>query len=229
MDHILGRKIGMTQLFLENGSVVGVTVIQAGPCFVTALRTVAVDGYEAVQVGYEQADAYQKPTAARRGRSRPGSMLTSPASGYFKKRDLPALRHLKEFRESASGVQVGQTVTVDIYAKGDYVDVTGITNGKGFQGGVRRHGFHGGPKTHGQSDRHRAPGSVGAGTTPGRVFKGLKMAGHMGNERVTVQNLRVVDVDVERNLVLVAGAVPGANGGLVTIRQTVKNRRNARA
>jgi len=224
MDHILGRKLGMTQLFLENGNVVGVTVIQAGPCVVTALRTPSKDGYDGVQVGFEDAVAYKKPDARNRDRMRPGAMLNSPRSGHFKKHDLPAKRYLREFRESASGVEIGQTVTAAIFAKDEFVDVTGITKGKGFQGGVRRHGFAGGPKTHGQSDRHRAPGSIGSGTTPGRVFKGTRMAGHMGQDRHTILNLQVVAVDEERNLLLIKGAVPGADQGLVTVRRAIKKR-----
>jgi large subunit ribosomal protein L3 len=224
MDHILGRKLGMTQLFLDNGNVVGVTVIQAGPCVVTALRTATKDGYDAVQVGFEDAVAYKKPEARKRDRMRPGAMLNSPRSGYFKKHDLPAKRYLREFRESTSGVEVGQTVTAAMFAKNEFVDVTGITKGKGFQGGVRRHGFAGGPKTHGQSDRHRAPGSIGSGTTPGRVFKGTRMAGHMGQDRHTILNLQVVAVDEERNLLLIKGAVPGADQGLVTVRRAIKKR-----
>jgi large subunit ribosomal protein L3 len=227
MDHILGRKIGMTQVFAANGSVVPVTVIQAGPCFVTALRTVAKDGYDGVQVAYEQAEAYHKPDRQRPARKRPGNQLSSPQYGYLKKRNLPALRQLKEFRENPVGAEVGQTVTVSIFAKGEYVDVSGRTKGKGFQGGVKRHGFSGGPKTHGQSDRHRAPGSIGSGTTPGRVFKGTRMAGHMGDVRHTVLNLQVVDIDEENNLLLIRGAVPGGDNGLVTVRRAVK-KRNAR-
>lgn len=224
MDHILGRKVGMTQVFLENGSVVPVTVIQAGPCFVTAVRTKATDGFDGIQVGFQQAEAYRKPDPSRRDRLRPGRMLSSPRWGYFKKRNLPALRVLRQFRESGEGVEVGQTITPAIFQAGDYVDVTGTTKGKGFQGGVRRHGFHGGPKTHGQSDRHRAPGSIGSGTTPGRVFKGTRMAGHMGHVRQTVLNLQVVRVDTENNLLLVKGAVPGADQGLVTVRRAIKKR-----
>jgi large subunit ribosomal protein L3 len=227
MDHILGRKIGMTQVFLENGSVAPVTVIQAGPCFVTAVRTTAQDGFDAVQVGFHQAEAYRKPDPSRRDRLRPGRMLSSPRWGYFKKRNLPALRILRQFRESGEGVEVGQTYAASIFKAGEYVDVTGITKGKGFQGGVRRHNFRGGPKTHGQSDRWRAPGSIGSGTTPGRVFKGTRMAGHMGHVRHTVLNLQVVRVDEENNLLLVKGAVPGADKGLVTVRRAVK-KRNAR-
>lgn len=224
MDHILGRKLGMTQVFRENGSVVPVTVIQAGPCFVTAIRTVARDGYDAVQVAYEQAEAYHKPDRQRAPRKRPGKQLNSPQYGYLKKRNLPALRYLREFREPPVGAEVGQSVTVSIFARGEYVDVTGRTKGKGFQGGVKRHGFSGGPKTHGQSDRHRAPGSIGSGTTPGRVFKGTRMAGHMGDVRHTVLSLEVVDVDQENNLLLIKGAVPGADHGLVTVRRAVKKR-----
>jgi large subunit ribosomal protein L3 len=208
MDHILGRKVGMTQVFLENGSVVPVTVIQAGPCFVTAIRTPAKDGYEAVQVAFEQ-------TSKR---------ITKPKAGYLKKRNLSNLKFLREFRSSAEGAEVGQAITVEIFAKGDFVDVCGTTKGKGFQGGVKRHGFAGGPKTHGQSDRLRAPGSIGSGTTPGRVFKGTRMAGHMGHVRHTILNLQVVGVDTENNVLLVKGAVPGADQGLVTVRKAIKKR-----
>jgi large subunit ribosomal protein L3 len=208
MDHILGRKIGMTQVFLENGSVVPVTVIQAGPCFITAIRTPAKDGYEAVQVAFEHT---KKP-------------LTKPKAGYLKKRNLSNLRILRELRGSAEGAEVGKPVTVEIFAKGDFVDVMGTTKGKGFQGGVKRHGFAGGPKTHGQSDRHRAPGSIGSGTTPGRVFRGTKMSGHMGHVRHTTLNLQIVGVDAENNVLLVKGPVPGADQGLVTVRKAIKKR-----
>jgi large subunit ribosomal protein L3 len=216
LDGLLGKKLGMTQVFDPTGRALAVTVIETGPCVVTQLRTQGNDGYDAVQLGFG--------TAKR---------LNMPQQGHLKASGANS-RYLREIRTDGNGgngeLTVGQLVTADtIFKAGDIVDVTGQSKGKGFQGVVKRHHFAGGPKTHGQSDRHRAPGSVGAGTTPGRVFKGLKMAGHMGNERVTVQNLRVVDVDAERNLVLVAGAIPGANGGLVTIRQSVKNRRNARA
>jgi large subunit ribosomal protein L3 len=206
MDHILGRKVGMTQVFEENGSVVPVTVIQAGPCLVTAVRTPAKDGYDGVQVAFEQT---RKP-------------LTKPKAGYFKKRNLANHRILREFRTAAAGTAVGSPITVEIFAKGDYVDVMGTTKGKGFQGGVKRYNFRGGPKTHGQSDRLRAPGSIGSGTTPGRVFKGMHMAGHMGNVRHTVLNLQIVGVDTENNVLLVKGPVPGADQGLVTIRRAIK-------
>ena len=213
LDGLLGKKLGMTQVFDPTGRALAVTVVETGPCVVTQLRTQESDGYNGVQLGFGTAKRLNKPEA--------GHLRASGANS----------RHIREIRTDENGeLTVGQTVTAEtIFKAGDAVDVTGQSKGKGFAGVVKRHHFAGGPKTHGQSDRHRAPGSVGAGTTPGRVFKGLKMAGHMGNERVTVQNLRVVDVDVERNLVLIAGAVPGANGGLVTIRQSIKNRRNARA
>jgi large subunit ribosomal protein L3 len=213
LDGLLGKKLGMTQVFDPTGRALAVTVIETGPCVVTQLRTQESDGYNGVQLGFGTAKRLNRPEA--------GHLRASGANS----------RHIREIRTEGNGeLTVGQTVTAEtIFKAGDAVDVTGHSKGKGFAGVVKRHHFAGGPKTHGQSDRHRAPGSVGAGTTPGRVFKGLKMAGRMGNERVTVQNLRVVDVDVERNLVLIAGAVPGANGGLVTIRQTIKNRRNARA
>jgi large subunit ribosomal protein L3 len=213
LDGLLGRKLGMTQVFDPTGRALAVTVIETGPCVVTQLRTQENDGYTGVQLGLGTAKRLNKPQQ--------GHLRASGANS----------RVLREIRTDGNGdLEVGNVVKADaIFKAGDAVDVTGQSKGKGFQGVIKRHNFNGGPKTHGQSDRWRAPGSIGAGTTPGRVFKGMKMAGHMGNERVTVQNLRVVDVDVERNLVLVAGAVPGANGGLVTIRQSVKNRRTARA
>jgi large subunit ribosomal protein L3 len=213
LDGLLGKKLGMTQVFDPTGRAFAVTVIETGPCVVTQLRTQDSDGYNGVQLGFGTAKKLNKPEA--------GHLRASGANS----------RYVREIRTEDNGdLTVGQTVTADaIFKPGDQVDVTGQSKGKGFQGTVKRHHFAGGPKTHGQSDRHRAPGSIGAGTTPGRVFKGQKMSGHMGDERVTVQNMRIVDVDTERNLVLVAGAVPGANGGLVTIRQTIKNRRNARA
>lgn len=206
MKGILGRKVGMTQVFDETGEVIPVTVIEAGPCFVTQVRTLERDGYTAVQLGFGE-------TKRRR--------LTRPQLGHLK--DLPLLRHLREVRTSdIEGYEVGQKVDVGIFSAGDRVDVTGISKGKGFAGVMKRHGFSGGPATHGQSDRARAPGSIGATTTPGRVFKGKRMPGRMGNDRVTVQNLRVVQVDPERNLLLVRGAVPGAAKGLLLIRQAIK-------
>jgi large subunit ribosomal protein L3 len=226
MDHILGRKVGMTQVFQDDGSVVGVTVIQAGPCYVTAVRTKENDGFDAVQVGYGEAIAYRKPD--RPGTKRPGRQLSKPVWGYLQKRNVPPLRYLRQFRESGEGVEIGQQLTVTMFAKGEYVDVTGVTKGRGFQGGVKRHGFAGGPKTHGQSDRHRAPGSIGSGTTPGRVFKGTRMAGHMGHQQHTVLNLQVMGVDEANNLLLIKGAVPGSDTGLVTVRRAVKRRSSSR-
>ena len=201
---LLGKKIGMTQVFLEDGRAEAVTVVEAGPCMVTQVKTMAKDGYEAVQLGYGEARRLAKPQEGHLRRTR-------------------KLRYLRELPASdLSDMQVGQSVDVSLFQPGDLVDVTGKSKGRGFAGGVRRHGFHGGPKTHGQSDRHRAPGSIGAGTTPGRVLKGKKMAGHMGDVRVTTQGLQVVHVDVERNILLLKGAVPGARTGLLIVRQSRK-------
>jgi large subunit ribosomal protein L3 len=199
---ILGKKIGMTQVFKDGGAVEAVTAIEAGPCTVTQIKTKAKEGYEAVQLGFGEA-----------------KRLNRPQRGHLKK--LGLYRHLREFRvEDAAEIQLGQTVDVGIFNPGDLVDVTGTSKGRGFAGVVRRHHFAGGPKTHGQSDRHRAPGSIGAGTDPGRVIKGLRMAGHMGDERVTVRKLQVVKADPERNLLLVRGAVPGASNGLLLIEKS---------
>jgi large subunit ribosomal protein L3 len=217
MKGILGKKVGMTQVFDERGEVIPVTVIEAGPCFVAQIKTVERDGYTAVQMGFEEA----KP-----------KHLTSPQLQHLEKSNLPPLRYLREFRlptEDLARFEEGQKVTVDIFDVGEYVDVIGTSKGRGFAGVVKRHGFRGGPKTHGQSDRHRAPGSIGACTTPGRVFKGMRMAGRMGGERVTVQGLKVVLVDPERNLLAVQGAVPGARNGLLMIRQARKTRLLKRA
>jgi large subunit ribosomal protein L3 len=212
MKGILGKKVGMTQVFSERGEVIPVTVIEAGPCFVAQIKTVERDGYTAVQLGFEEA----KP-----------KRLTQPQLRHLQKSNLPPLRHLRELRVSVdelTDLEEGQEVTVDIFEKGEMVDVTGTSKGRGFAGVVKRHGFSGGPKTHGQSDRHRAPGSIGACTTPGRVFKGMRMAGRMGGERVTAQSLEVVLVDPERNLLAVKGSVPGAKNGLLLIRQARKSR-----
>lgn len=210
MKGILGRKMGMTRVFDETGVMVPVTVIEAGPCYVTQVKRTETDGYEAIQIGFEVV----KP-----------KRLNKPKMGHLRKGNLPPLRHLREIRvEDASQYQVGQELTVEIFQPGDLVDVTGTSKGRGFQGGRKRHGFSGGPKTHGQSDRWRAPGSVGAGTTPGRTLPGQRMAGRMGNERVTVQNLQVVRVDPENNLLLVRGAVPGHKKALVLVREAVKAR-----
>jgi large subunit ribosomal protein L3 len=212
MKGILGKKVGMTQVFSEQGEVIPVTVIEAGPCFVAQIKTLERDGYTAVQLGFEETNSKH---------------LTQPQLRHLQKSNLPALRHLRELRmpaEDLAVLQEGQQVTVDVFEVGEYVDVTGASKGKGFAGVVKRYGFGGGPKTHGQSDRHRTPGSIGACTTPGRVFKGKRMPGRMGGERVTAQGLEVVLVDAERNLLAVRGAVPGAKNGLVMIRQARKTR-----
>ncbi len=208
IEGIIGRKIGMTQVFGKDSTVAPVTAIEAGPCFVTQIKRAEKEGYDAIQLGFGEA-----------------KRLNSPEKGHLKK--LGMLKHLREFAASdIASIQVGQVVDVSIFKPGDLVDVTGISKGKGFAGVVKRHHFAGGPKTHGQSDRHRAPGSIGATTTPGRVLKGMRMAGHMGNERVTVRHLKVVEADAERNLLLVRGAVPGARNGLVTIRKSTGQEEN---
>ncbi|MEE8470708.1 MAG: 50S ribosomal protein L3 [Dehalococcoidia bacterium] len=199
---MIGRKIGMTQVFTEDGTVKSVTAIEAGPCTVTQIKTMAKEGYNAVQIGFGEA-----------------KRLNSPEKGHLG--ELGRFKHLREFRvEDSSAVELGHRVDVSIFQAGDRVDVSGLSKGRGFAGVVKRHHFSGGPKTHGQSDRHRAPGSIGSGTTPGRVFKGLRMAGHMGNQRVTVAHLEVVKADSDRNLLLVKGAVPGAKNGLLEIRKS---------
>ena len=205
MKGLLGKKLGMTQIFDEQGEVIPVTVIEAGPCYVTQKKTLERDGYTAVQLGFEQV----KPGRANK-----------PQLGHLAKNDLPPLRHLREFPVvDHSDLSEGQKLDVSVFEAGDHVDVSGTSKGRGFAGVVKRHGFGGGPKTHGQSDRWRAPGAISSGSTPGRVFKGLRMAGRMGGDRVTVQNLEVVLVDPERNLLAVKGAVPGARNGLLIIRE----------
>ncbi len=201
---LLGKKVGMTQIFDESGVAIPVTLIEAGPCYVTQIRTPENDGYAAVQLGFEEV----KP-----------KRLAGGELGHLKRNNLPPLRFLREFREKDPGVAEGEKVTVEqVFEQGELVDVTGVSKGKGFQGGVKRYHFRGGKKTHGQSDRWRAPGSRSSGTTPGRVFKGSRGPGHMGDDRVTVQNLKVVIVDAERNLLGVRGAVPGPKGGLLMIK-----------
>jgi large subunit ribosomal protein L3 len=208
MKGILGRKVGMTQIFDEAGEVVPVTVVEAGPCFVTQVKREERDGYAAVQLGMTEV----KP---RR--------LTSGQLHHLQKNQLPPLRHLREIRVlSTDGYEEGQKVTVSAFDEGDLVDVTGTSKGRGFAGGIKRHGFRRQPKTHGQSDRERAPGAASSGTRLGRVRKGKRGPGHMGNVRVTVQNLRVVKVDPERNLLLVRGAVPGPKSGLLIIKEARK-------
>jgi len=203
MSGIIGKKIGMTRIFDEEGNVVPVTVIQVGPCYVTQIRTIEKDGYEAVQIGYDIKK--EKNT-------------TRPLLGHFKKANVPPLRRLKEFPPFENReVKVGDEIKVDIFNPGEIVKVTGLSKGRGFAGVVKRHGFGGGPKTHGQSDRLRAPGSIGQSSYPSRVFKGMRMAGHMGNKRVSVIGLKVVKVDPENNLLFIKGAVPGARNSFVEI------------
>lgn len=207
MKGILGKKVGMTQIFDETGEAIPVTVIEAGPCYVTQLKSEETDGYNAIQVGFER-------TQERKAKK--------PQRGHLG--TLPPLRYLREIRTDDIGeYEVGQELDVSIFEAGQRVDVTGTSKGRGFAGVVKRHGFAGGPKTHGQSDRHRAPGSIGATSTPGRVFKGMRMAGRMGGDRVTVENLEVVRVDPERNLLMVRGGVPGRRDGLLFIRDAVKS------
>jgi len=197
---IIGKKIGMTQLF-QGGEEVVVTAIEAGPCFVTQVKTETSDGYNAVQLGFGES-----------------KRLSKAEKGHLK--DIGQLQHLREFAvQDIASVKVGQTIDVDMFKAGDRVNVVGISKGKGFAGGVKRHHFSGGPKTHGQSDRHRAPGSIGATTSPGRVWKGQRMAGQMGNVRSTARNLKVVQVDPARHLLVVEGAVPGSNKGLLLINK----------
>lgn len=204
---LIGKKIGMTQIFDDAGVAIPVTVIEAGPCYVTQVRMPERDGYSAVQLGFGEA----KP-----------KRLTGGQLGHLKRNELPPLRFLREFRIKDPGVKEGDKVTVESFVVGENVDVVGTSKGKGFQGAVKRYHFKGGPKTHGQSDRQRAPGSRSSGTTPGRVYKGSRGPGHMGDDRVTAQGLKVVLVDTERNLIAVRGSVPGAKGGLVIIKEARK-------
>jgi large subunit ribosomal protein L3 len=199
---LIGKKVGMTQIFDEAGAAVPVTLIEAGPCYVTQVRLPERDGYSAVQLGFDEA----KP-----------KRLTGGQLGHLKRNNLSPLRFLREFRVKNPEVKEGDQLTVAVFELGERVDVIGTSKGKGFQGGIRRHHFKGGPKTHGQSDRWRAPGSRSSTTTPGRVYKGSRGPGHLGSDRVTSQNLKVVLVDSERNLLGVSGAVPGAKGSLVLI------------
>ncbi len=278
LDALLGRKIGMTQVFGPNGTVVPVTIIEVGPCFVTQVKTVTNDGYEAVQIGFEQTTNKHstRPELGHLGHSLPllkaqrkalqthqqdqrtkakadagtteGETETSAATTWgttaektskqiqrllkvqanHQRRPGPELGPFKVVREvglqngtTSEKIELGAQFDAGLFKIGEAVDVVGTTKGKGFQGGVKRHGFRGGPKTHGQSDRHRAPGSIGSGTTPGRVLKGTRMAGHMGNVRVTAKKLQVVQADPERNLLVVKGSVPGANGSLLTVKKHV--------
>jgi large subunit ribosomal protein L3 len=273
LSGLLGRKVGMTQVFGPNGAAIPVTVIEAGPCVVTQIKTTAHDGYDAVQIGFEQTilknvtrpalghlghklpllkaqrkrlQTYQQ---SQRGKAKTetteegAQTETASESATTEKKDKqiqkllkvqenrqrrpgPELGPFKVLREvslqegvATEGLELGAKFDASLFKVGESVDIIGTSKGKGFQGGVKRHGFSGGPKTHGQSDRTRAPGSIGSGTTPGRVLKGTRMAGHMGHERVTVKKLQVIQADAERNLLLVKGSVPGANGGLLMIRK----------
>jgi large subunit ribosomal protein L3 len=204
---LIGKKIGMTQIFDENGAAIPVTIIEAGPCYVTQICTPEKEGYSAVQLGFDEV----KP-----------KRISGGELGHLKKSDIPPLRILREFKTKDPQVKEGDKVSVDLFAVGEAVDVVGVSKGKGFAGAVKRYHFRGGPKTHGQSDRLRAPGSRGSGTTPGRVYKGSRGPGHMGDDRVTAQNLKVVLVDPERNLIGVRGSIPGGRNGIVMVKEARK-------
>lgn len=207
MKNMMGRKVGMTQVFTEDGTVIPVSVVQAGPLFVVQKKTVENDGYSAIQVGF--GDIKER-------------RVTKPKKGHFDKANVAFTKFLKEFLVSnVDDYEIGQEIKVDVFSQGDMVDVTGVSKGKGTQGVIKRHGFSRGRETHG-SKFHRMPGGLSAGTYPGRVFKNHKMMGRMGNEKVTVQNLEVVKVDVDKNLILIKGAIPGPKKGLITIKATVK-------
>ena len=204
---IIGRKIGMTQVFDETGKVIPVTVIEAGPCVVAQVKTVETDGYNAIQLGFGEVKAKK---------------VNKPKAGHFAKAKLEAKKHLREFRLcDVSNIKVGDEIKADIFAVGEKVDIQGTTKGKGFQGVIKRHGQHRGPMGHG-SMYHRRPGSMGSTSTPGRVFKGKKLPGHMGRNTVTIQNLDVVRVDMDKNVILVKGSVPGAKGAILKVKSAVK-------
>jgi large subunit ribosomal protein L3 len=205
---LIGRKIGMTQIFDDSGRAIPVTLIEAGPCFVSQVKEVETDGYSAVQLAFGEV----KP-----------KRLSKAQLGHLKSNNLPPVRVLREFRtKKIEDVNPGDELNASVFAAGEYVDVVGTSKGKGFAGAMKRHGFHGGPATHGQSDRQRSPGSSGSGTTPGRVYKGKRRPGHMGNVQVTSSHIRVAMVDPERNLIAVQGSVPGAKGGTVVIKEARK-------
>jgi large subunit ribosomal protein L3 len=205
---VLGEKLGMTQVFDDEGRIVPVTVVQAGPCVVTRVRTPETDGYAAVQLGYGQIDPRK---------------VNKPATGHFEKAGVTPRRHLVELRtDDATEYELGQEITVEVFEAGQRIDVTGRSKGKGTAGVMKRHGFKGLSASHGTQRKHRSPGSIGGCATPGRVFKGLRMAGRHGNARITVQNLTVHAIDTEKNLLLIKGAVPGPNGGLVLVRTAAK-------
>ena len=205
---IIGKKLGMTQVFSPEGKLIPVTVIEAGPCTVVQKKSIEKDGYEAIQVGFGEANPKR---------------VTKPLQGHFNKAGVPFKKTLKEFRlEDITGYEVASEIKCDIFAEGEKVDVTGVSKGKGYAGVIKRHGFARLKETHGTGPVHRHPGSMGACSTPSRVMKGKKLPGHMGHKQVTVLNLDVVKVDIERNLILVKGAIPGPKGGIVTIKNTVK-------
>ena len=205
MVGILGKKLGMTQIFSEDGLAIPVTIVEAGPCKVVQVKTLENDGYSAVQLGFEK---------------KPERLVNKPVMGHFRKHKVEPFRFLREFRDFPEEYcEVGKEVTVEVFEEGNIVKVTGISKGKGFQGVVKRHGFGGGPRTHGQSDRLRAPGSIGASAFPSRVIKGLRMAGRMGGKQVTVKGLTIVKIDKENNLLFIKGAVPGARNSLLIIRR----------
>ena len=209
MKAIIGKKVGMTQIFDENGAVIPVTVIEAGPCTVVQVKTTETDGYDAVQLGYGEIKEHK---------------VNKPLKGHFSKGNVKPAKHLREFRactECIGEQKVGDTVKADVFAAGDAVDIQGITKGKGFQGVIKRHGQSRGPMGHG-SMYHRRPGSMGPTSTPGRVFKGKNLPGHMGVDKVTIQNLEVVRVDLDKNAILVKGSVPGNKGSILKIRKSVK-------
>ena len=204
---LIGKKIGMTQIFDDDGAAVPVTLIEAGPCYVTQVRTVDSNGYSAVQLGFSET----KP-----------KRLTGGELGHLKRNDLPPVRYLREFRVKDLDINEGDQLGVDVFEVGEFVDIIGVSKGKGFAGVVKRYHFAGGPKTHGQSDRLRATGSIGATSGTARVFPGKRMPGHMGNQQVTAPNLKIMLVDAERNLLAVRGSVPGPKGGLLVIKETRK-------
>lgn len=205
---ILGTKLGMTQVFDDQNRVVPVTVVEAGPCVVTQIRTTETDGYNAIQIAYGEIDPRK---------------VNKPQAGHYKKAGVTPRRHVTEIRmDDVSGYEVGQDVTVEIFNGVEFVDVTGITKGKGFAGGMKRHGFAGQGAAHGNQAAHRRVGGIGGAATPGRVFKGKRMAGRMGSDRVTTQNLKIQKVDADANLLLIKGAIPGNRGGIVTVKTAVK-------
>jgi large subunit ribosomal protein L3 len=208
-EGIIGKKLGMTQVYSDKGKVEGITAVEAGPCSVLQVKTVATDGYDAAQLSF--GEIKRKKT---------------PRKGHDKEKKSVTPRYRREFRvDDVKAFEVGKIINVSMFKPGDIVDITGISKGKGFAGGVKRYHFRGGPKTHGQSDRHRAPGSIGSTTTPGRVYKGLRMAGHMGTQQVTVRNLKVFEVDTDRNILLIRGAVPGMKNGLLLIKKPVRGKK----